>query len=524
MEEKEERIRKITQLYYSQKKVQEALLKFASGREIVPKYFEAFGKRPDALTYPSDIIGLAKKGATSFHASEEIWEDPLKIDSNMGIEELNEIRKSWDLVIDIDSKYLDYSKIAAGLMIKVLEEFGIKCYWIKFSGSKGFHIIVPGKAFPEEHYGKKTKDMFPEWPRAICEFLTMAIRQEYNKIISGMEINFEALKERTNLSKENITEVACPECGRPCKKGKTAEFECSDCGTTIKRKDVKITKRKLKCINENCAGFLDLIKEEEHYYCEHCSISNIKKTETSGRYKATFTDYAREGGRGEGFVEGISGNKLAGLDLVLVAPRHLFRMPYSLHEKTALASVVIGKNEIEKFDPAKDADPLRINIIDFIPGCKEGEGKKILTAALSWKKTEEKEEEYVQKKSYKGYSETDIKGATEDMFPKPIKKLLKGLKDGRKRGLFVLLTFLRSTGFSGEYINEKIRGWNKLNEPPLKEGYVRGQIDWHLKQKKKILPPNYSNDNFYRDLGLLDEKPDVKNPIVEVLRKVNERK
>ncbi|MCJ2514069.1 MAG: hypothetical protein LN408_06505, partial [Candidatus Thermoplasmatota archaeon] len=33
--------------------------------------------------------------------------------------------------------------------------------------------------------------------------------------------------------------------------------------------------------------------------------------------------------------------ELMGLDIILVSPRHLFRTPYSLHEKTALASIII---------------------------------------------------------------------------------------------------------------------------------------------------------------------------------------
>ena len=108
------------------------------------------------------------------------------------------------------------------------------------------------------------------------------------------------------------------------------------------------------------------------------------------------------------------------------------------------------------------------------------------------------------------------------MFPKPIKKLLKGLKEGKKRGLFILITFFRALGFDAGYINNKIKEWNELNEPKLKDGYVRSQIDWHLKQKKKILPPNYDNESFYKDLGLFDvgEKPKVKNPLVEVMREL----
>src|SRR3989338_4848135 len=118
MEEKEKRVRAITKIYYSNPSVKEAILKFSKDREIVPRYFEGFGKRPDSLQYESDIMGLVNKGATSFHASEEIWEDPLKISSDMTQEELSKIRKSWDLLIDVDSKYLDVSKILSKIIIE----------------------------------------------------------------------------------------------------------------------------------------------------------------------------------------------------------------------------------------------------------------------------------------------------------------------------------------------------------------------------------------------------------------------
>ena len=129
-------------------------------------------------------------------------------------------------------------------------------------------------------------------------------------------------------------------------------------------------------------------------------------------------------------------------------------------------------------------------------------------------------EENFRKKTKTNYEKINITGVTESMFPKPIKKLLEGLKEGRKRGLFILITFLRSLNFQKEYVLEKIVQWNKKNEPSLKEGYVKSQLDWHFKQKRQIFPPNYNNESFYKDLGLLEETPNVKNPIVEVLRKI----
>src|SRR3989344_2822901 len=221
---KEQRIRAITKLYYSKPKVIEALTKFAIDREVVPRYFEGFGKRPDKIQYPSDITGLVNKGATSFHASEELWNEPLSLNSEITKDEMNKIRKSWDLLIDVDSPFLDCSKIATKLIIAALEHYGIKNYGLKFSGNKGFHIIVSGKAFPKEYNGFQTKEMFPEWARAISEFLMKEIRTEYNKQVSEILTDFEAIKRRTNLSKEDLMEVYCKLSDNPAKKGIITKF------------------------------------------------------------------------------------------------------------------------------------------------------------------------------------------------------------------------------------------------------------------------------------------------------------
>jgi len=397
--DKKERIDAVRRLYYSNPKVQEALLKFSKDREVVPKYFEGFGKRPDALQYISDIMNLVKKGATSFHCSEELWEDPLKLSSEISQEEMSELRKGWDLLIDVDSKYLDYSKIAAKLIIKAFEEHGIKNYGIKFSGSKGFHIILSGKAFPEIFDGQNTREMFPEWARAICEYLIEKIRPEYNKIISEGEVNFEAIKERTNLSKADLMEIRCPECGSEGKKGKIVVLKCPECGTIIERPNPKTTKRKLMCFNEGCAGKLEVVKEEDYFYCEKCKYSSRSKMQEESDKNIVYTKEAREAKYSEDFEEQVSGHKLAGLDLVLVAPRHLFRMPYSLHEKTALASIVLTKEEIENFNP-QDADPLKVNVKDFMPVNETDEAKKLIIFALEFKKRTDKENEESEKKRY----------------------------------------------------------------------------------------------------------------------------
>ena len=63
--------------------------------------------------------------------------------------------------------------------------------------------------------------------------------------------------------------------------------------------------------------------------------------------------------RGRGYKKDIIKSTEDSVDIVLVSPRHLFRAPYSHHEKTALASIVITKEEIDNFKPT-DASPLKI--------------------------------------------------------------------------------------------------------------------------------------------------------------------
>ena len=110
--------------------------------------------------------------------------------------------------------------------------------------------------------------------------------------------------------------------------------------------------------------------------------------------------------------------------------------------------------------------------------------------------------------------ELDIKGLsiTEDMFPPIIKKILKGIKDdGRKRALSLLLAFFTSLEYPQDFIEEKIITWNKKNYQPLKQGYIKSQIAWSLKNKR--LPPNYDKP-IYKEFGINHPpEPGIKNPI-----------
>lgn len=501
---KEKRVRALTKVYYSRQDIHKAIAEFSKGREVVPRYFEGFGKRPDTIQYVSDVMGLVQKGATSFHASEEIWNDPLSINSDMNKEEMNNARKAWDLLIDVDSPFFDISKEATKLIIETLERYGVKKYGIKYSGSKGFHIIVPSRAFPEKFNDAETKNMFPEWPRAIVEFIFNEIKQDFRRRV-GKIVSFADMEK-----KHEKIRIVCKNCNNMALKGILRKLNCENCGFKEERRDIKSGKKELRC--PNCRSGYEAI-EENYFFCGRCrDFENEKIPLTSNKYPEMFEE-----------IRGELAEDVAELDLVLVAPRHLFRMPYSLHEKTALASVVLDKEEIDSFSP-KDAMPLSVKVKNYILEVEEGEAKKLLSTALEWKRGLESEKESEEKKNNKNYENFEIKGVTEEIFPKPIKKLLLGLKEGRKRGLFILITFLKSINFPNEYISQKITEWNKLNEPGLKEGYIKSQLEWHFRQKRKILPPNYDNQSFYKDLNLLDYKPDAKNPIVEVIRNLKKQR
>src|SRR3989338_5883326 len=165
--------------FYKRKDIQDAIIAHAKNKEIGFRYIDAFGKRPDILTYPKEILELSLRGVTSFHASEELWENPLDLESSKSKKELDQLRSGWDLVLDIDCIDWEFSKLTTNLFIKALKEKGVKDISCKFSGNKGFHIGVPFEAFPPEAGGQKTKDLFPIAAQKISKYLLDVITKKY---------------------------------------------------------------------------------------------------------------------------------------------------------------------------------------------------------------------------------------------------------------------------------------------------------------------------------------------------------
>jgi DNA primase catalytic subunit len=492
---REQRIRKITHLYYSRSDIQKAIFEFSKNREICPRYFEGFGKRPDSFQYIGDIFELVRKGATSFHCSEELWEDPLKISTGMNENQANEIRTGFDLLIDIDCKWFDYSKLAAKAIINVLRKHGVKNIGVKFSGSKGWHILIPWKSFPKEINEVKTSNMFPELPRKIVNYIRFEAEKELKKILPG---DFEEQFKGTNIKRG----IKCNKCSEVANEYELTSFFCEKCKIGEERRLEKGSKENFKC--PICEEDFSDRNSIPFYECNKCRVNS----------KENLNNFSKTS-------EEIDIFEVMGLDIVLVSPRHLFRMPYSLHEKTALASIVLNPNEITDFQ-LKDADPVKVKVRDFMPLVEENEAKELLMQALDWAKEVqisrgETEEKIAGK--YAEYKPIKLNNLSEKDFPPCIKKILQGIIDGKKRALFILINLFRSISMDKDEMEKRIKDWNKKNNPSLKEGYIKSQLSWSYR-KKPIMPSNCKE--FYQGIGVC--LPDdlcrlIKNPVNYIIRK-----
>jgi DNA primase catalytic subunit len=189
--------------FYSDKGIQEQLIASAKQREVVARYNDRVGARPDSISYPADIMDMVNKGATSFHYSVERWSNPLALIQEASKKDLDKLRIGWDLILDVDCKHVEYSKICAQLLVEALEFHSIKNYSVKFSGGTGFHIGVPFESFPNKINNREIAMEYPEGPRTIAFYLKQMIKNHLGERI----LDFESIKEiskRTGLKFDQL--------------------------------------------------------------------------------------------------------------------------------------------------------------------------------------------------------------------------------------------------------------------------------------------------------------------------------
>lgn len=492
--------------YYKRKDVQKLILEYAKDKEIGVRFNESFGKRPDILNYENDILEMTKNGATSFHCSEELWNNPLQLNPNMKRNELDDLRKGWDLILDIDCPYWTFSKLAAYVFIKALKDHGIDSVTVKFSGSKGFHIAVPFETFSEKKYyfdgqHRFVKDLFPEGPRRIAEYLlnyvdANLIKIDDKKIFFGkIPVNISKLESETGKTKEEMILKRCNKCNSIIKEvnDELIEYICPNCDNRLKDTD----KAFIQC--PKCRKLMEKHTAKRSL----CSCGS-----NSVRYEFDLS-------------------KVVAVDTILIASRHMYRMPYSLHEKTALVSMPFDIKHILKFEKS-EADVKSFKPYKYLDrkSAKPGEAESLFQKAFDFTSETEKKKTIIREEKKQKYAdiEADSTSIPEEYFPPCIKKISSGLEDGKKRALLVLINFLSSCNWSYEKIEEYVLKWNERNSPDrLRDTYIKGQLRYHKSQKEKLMPPNCDNRGYMIDTRFCN--PDdfckkIKNPVQYAKNKV----
>jgi len=270
--------------------------------------------------------------------------------------------------------------------------------------------------------------------------------------------------------------------------------KCAKCNK-IKNTEEKI---QYEFLCESCGNNKNIKEDKQFITCDKCK-SIMRKINIIDNTKCDCgsTEFTRR----------LNLSKIIEVDTILIASRHMYRMPYSLHEKSELVSIPIKINEVLTFEKERaKPENVKFNIEFLNRKVENDEAKKLIEKALKFNDKDIVEEKIKQKiytsdkKNFEDY-EIDQDAIPEEYFPPCIKLMNKGLEDGRKRILFALVNFLNSLNWSFDKIDEYVHEWNKTNEEELRENSLKSQINYR-KQREKILPPNCDTPGYYKDLGV----------------------
>ncbi|PIX42842.1 hypothetical protein COZ55_01735 [archaeon CG_4_8_14_3_um_filter_38_5] len=190
--------------YYNQDAILNEILRVCKDREVIPLFSKGFfGKRPSTILYKKDLLDLIRKGAVSFHISVERWRNPLSLGQTNTKQEMDELRTGWDLVFDVDTKYLGYAKICAKLLCHALEFHNINNYSVKYSGGTGFHLGVPFESFPETINSEDTAKLFPIAAQRIAVYLTDMIKEKLAENLLSI-YSLESISEKTGREVKDL--------------------------------------------------------------------------------------------------------------------------------------------------------------------------------------------------------------------------------------------------------------------------------------------------------------------------------
>jgi len=418
--------------WYSRESVQRAILEVAKGREVASIYKEgAFGKRPNVLNHPGDILQAVAEGSVSFHGSVEHWSNPMKLDVGMARADQDQLRTGWDVFIDPDVPDFDIAKATVYQIIETLKDHGVVNYSVKFSGGKSFHIGVPFQSIPERINLQPSSSLYPDLLQKLIEFMKWYMRDQLRESILAIDT--------PNMVSQRINKPLS---------------------------DIVVD------------GVLDPFKV---------------------------------------------------VSMDIFSSRHLFRLPYSLHEKSLLVSVPLRPEKIPGFEKEMAlSEKVKIDEKFLQQRAPSRDAEALIIEALDWASKNRVEVKEPVSKERK-FDAQKMRFVSEDMFPPCIRHILNnGLADGKKRAVFILINFLRNMGWSAEQIEKKMEEWNAKNFPPLRTNYLRGQLRWHFRSDKPMLPPNCDNENYCKALGVHGlcqslHEAGIKNPVSYPFRMLKAR-
>lgn len=480
--------------FYKRKDIQEELVKHAKNKEVAFRFGDSFGKRPETLVYPNDVLELAKQKVTSFHCSEELWKNVLQLSTKLRRKELDDLRKGWDLIFDIDCPSWKLSKIIAWLVIKSLKHHNISCVSIKFSGNKGFHIGLPFESFPEKIGDFEVKDMFPEFAVKVMFYLLDFISRNYIKVESNKVI----FHDRFKISIDRLSSVT---------KKKVDDFTYWYCRSCNKRISDLGKERRELVLRSDDLPFL--------------TTSSVEKEAEERIFKTKPCDCINPE-----YVRILDTRAILNVDTLLISSRHLYRMPYSFHEKSHLISVPFDPDHILQFEK-DEAKPENVEIKHpFLDrNVKPAEAGKLWQAVFDFQASSDNLKKDELKKKYeikqKIYALPE-KAIGEENFPPCIKRILAGLEDGRKRAVFILINFLASCGWDYGMIEKRLFEWNDKNHEPLRPQYILGQLRYAKQSKEVKPPPNCDNLAYYKGFSVCKQDElcnQIKNPLQYAKRK-----
>jgi hypothetical protein len=490
--------------HYLRRDVADAIAAECENREVAIKFLDRFGKRPERIDSAAEVMDFSRSGASSYHISEELWSDPLKIATGQSESAARELRIGWDFIIDVDCPDWGLSKTIAKSLLEALDSYGMRTRRIKFSGNKGFHIGIPTEAFPVTIMGSdgvehRTSDLFPEVPRLMLKLLADRVQtrvkvHEDSIELSGQRYRWSFLSELLGVDERDIIVRRCSKCGGT---DRVNLFRCAICDKEFaEQKDFAVCP-------EHGADAVRLVGVE-------CSKRSCRST----KFEAPEVD-----------IESI-----LHLDIQLISNRHMFRSPYSLHEKSGLVSVVFPEDALDIFEKEMARPEYLAFAYPFLDtsvrsSASSSEGKAILSEALL-----SHEEELARQPQYSDEIELPEEAISEEHFPPSIRNILRGvmvggepLKDGRKRSVLILINFLRCMGWDQESVEARLYAWNQNLEDPLREVYINGQLR-HAFRASPMLPPNYDNKEYYLDIGVYDPsdplEKTLKNPVQYAKRKL----